>query len=117
MGDEPWFSAVVGGAVDLVRPGLYIQCIHAAEYGETLTMQTKVRKWGNSLGLRIPKSFAEEVAVEDGSTVDISVAGGRLVIRAVRAQRYELEDLLAEVREDPLHAEISTGEPRGRESW
>ena len=26
-----------------------------------LAMLTKVRKWGNSLGLRIPKSFAEEV--------------------------------------------------------
>ena len=80
-------------------------------------MLTRIRKWGNSLGLRIPKSFAEEVSVEEGSTVDISVADGRLVVRAVRPRKYELGDLLAEVREENLHAEVSTGEPRGRESW
>lgn len=80
-------------------------------------MLTRVRKWGNSLGLRIPKSFAEEVSVEEGSTVDISVADGQLVVRAVRPRTYELHDLLAEVSDDNLHGEVATGEPRGRESW
>ena len=80
-------------------------------------MLTKVRKWGNSLGLRIPKAFAQEVSVEEGSTVDISIAEGQLVVRAVRRRAYELGDLLAEVSADNLHGEVSTGEPRGRESW
>lgn len=80
-------------------------------------MLTKVQKWGNSLGLRIPKSFAEEASVEEGSTVDLSVSDGQLVIRAVRPRRYELRDLLAEVAEANLHGEILTGEPQGRESW
>ena len=80
-------------------------------------MRTKIRKWGNSLGLRIPKSFAEEVSVEDGSTVDISVADGQLVVRAIRPRRFELRDLLAEVSDENLHAEVTTGTPRGRESW
>ena len=80
-------------------------------------MLTKVQKWGNSLGLRIPKSFAEEASVEEGSTVDLSVTRGQLVIRPVRRQEYELRDLLAKVNKGNLHTEISTGEPRGRESW
>ncbi len=80
-------------------------------------MQTKVQKWGNSLALRIPKSFAEEAKVGDGSTVDLSIADGYLVIRPVRPQRFELHTLLAEVKEENLHAEISTGEPTGREAW
>lgn len=80
-------------------------------------MRTKVQKWGNSLGLRIPKSFAEEVSVEDGSTVDLSVVDGELLVRPVRCKKYELKDLLSEVREDNLHREVVTGEPRGRESW
>lgn len=80
-------------------------------------MLTKVRKWGNSLGLRIPKSFAEEAAVEEGSTVDLSVTKGQLVIRPVRRQKYELRDLMAKVNKGNLHAEITTGEPQGRESW
>ena len=36
-------------------------------------MHTKVQKWGNSLALRIPRSFAAEAQVEEGSTVDVSV--------------------------------------------
>ncbi len=80
-------------------------------------MLTKVQKWGNSLGLRIPKSFAEEASVEEGSTVDLSVTKGQLVIRPVRRQKYELRDLLSRVDEGNIHDEIPTGAPRGRESW
>jgi antitoxin MazE len=80
-------------------------------------MQTKVQKWGNSIGLRIPKLFAKEIAIEEGSAVDLSVANGQLVIRPLRQERFELRALLAEVSDENLHAEISTGEPQGRESW
>ena len=80
-------------------------------------MLTKVQKWGNSLGLRIPKSFAKEASVEEGSAVDLSVSDGKLVIQPVPQKRYELQELLAAVTEDNLHSEISTGEPQGREAW
>jgi antitoxin MazE len=80
-------------------------------------MRTKIQKWGNSLALRIPKSFAEEAEVEVGSRVDLSVTDGKLVIRPVRSQRFELHSLLVGVKEENLHAEISTGEPTGREAW
>jgi len=80
-------------------------------------MRTKIQKWGNSLALRIPKSFAEEAEVEAGSRVDLSVTDGQLVIRPVRSPRSELHLLLAGVKEENLHAEISTGEPTGREAW
>ncbi|MCK4356114.1 AbrB/MazE/SpoVT family DNA-binding domain-containing protein [Candidatus Bipolaricaulota bacterium] len=80
-------------------------------------MRTKIQKWGNSLALRIPKSFAEEAEVEMGSRVDLSVTDGQLVIRPVRSQRFELHALLTRVKEENLHEEISTGEPTGREAW
>jgi antitoxin MazE len=80
-------------------------------------MRTKIQKWGNSLALRIPKSFAEEAEVEAGSRVDLSVADGQFVIRPVRSPRFELHALMAGVKEENLHAEISTGEPTGREIW
>jgi antitoxin MazE len=80
-------------------------------------MVTKILKWGNSLGLRIPKSFAKQAGVEEGSTVDLSLEGDHLVIRAVRAVEYRLSDLLSQVREDNLHDEISTGDAVGREVW
>ena len=80
-------------------------------------MVTKVQKWGNSLGLRIPKAYAEEAGVEEGSPVDVSIEGDRLVIKPLRARRYVLKDLLSLVREDNLHEEIPTGDPHGREVW
>ena len=79
-------------------------------------MRTKIVKWGNSLGIRIPKALAEEVEVQDGSAVEISASRGQLVIRRAPA-RFELEDLLDEVTEENLHAEMGTGEPRGGETW
>ena len=80
-------------------------------------MLTKIQKWGNSLGLRIPKSFAAEADVEAGSTVDLAIEDGGLVIRSVRRPQYSLEELLEGVNARNLHKEVATGEPVGREAW
>jgi antitoxin MazE len=80
-------------------------------------MVTKVQKWGNSLGIRIPKSLAEDARVEAGSSVDISLADGQLVIKPVRSRKYELKRLLSKVTKDNVHREISSGDPQGKEAW
>ena len=80
-------------------------------------MVTKVQKWGNSLGLRIPKAYADEARVEDGSLVDISIRNGALVVRPVRRRKYLLAELLKTVRQSNLHREVPTAEPAGREAW
>ena len=80
-------------------------------------MQTRIQKWGNSLGLRIPKAFAEEAGVQAGSEVDISVEDGDLIIRPIRLPRYELRILLRRVTAKNVHDEVETGEPVGREVW
>jgi antitoxin MazE len=80
-------------------------------------MQTRIQKWGNSLGLRIPKSFAREAGVEEGSEVDLSVEDGELIIRPRRLPRYNLKELLRGITAKNLHREVETGEPVGREVW
>lgn len=80
-------------------------------------MVTKIQKWGNSLGLRIPKSFAKDAGVEEGSPVDISIDGDKLIIQPVRPSKYVLKDLVSQIREDNIHDEIPTGDPVGREVW
>ena len=79
-------------------------------------MVTRVQKWGNSLALRIPQSFAVQAKVAAGTAVDIAVEKGQLVVRPVR-QRYRLRDLLKVVDARNLHAEVQTGRPVGREIW
>lgn len=80
-------------------------------------MQTRIQKWGNSLGLRIPKVLAEQSGVEAGSEVDLSIEEGDLVVRLRRSPRYELKELLQAVTAKNVHTEVETGEPVGREVW
>ncbi len=79
-------------------------------------MKTKVQKWGNSLGLRIPKTFAQEARIDDGSPVDIKIEGKKLVIKSLRSS-FNLDDLLAQVTPQNIHEEIDTGQNIGREVW
>jgi antitoxin MazE len=80
-------------------------------------MRLRVQKWGNSLALRIPKPFADEARVRQGSMVDLSLARGRLVAVLVTREEWTLERLLAGVTRKNLHGEADFGPPVGREVW
>ena len=77
-------------------------------------MKARIRNWGNSLGLRIPKAFAEEAKLESGSEVDLELRNGEIIIRPV-TPAYVLEELLAGVTPGNLHGEIDSGDSAGRE--
>ena len=72
-------------------------------------MRAQIQKWGNSLALRIPRSFAAESNIQQGSEVELSLEEGSLVITAVTRPEYALDALLSEVTADNLHGEIDTG--------
>jgi antitoxin MazE len=80
-------------------------------------MKTRVQKWGNSLGLRIPRSFAVEAGLENDSAVEVSLVKGALVVRLVASPKPTLKQLLARVTDDNLHHEVNTGAPVGNETW
>ena len=80
-------------------------------------MQTRIQKWGNSLGLRIPRAFAAEAGVGAGSEVDLSIREGDLVVKPARRRKYRLNELLRKVTSKNVHDEVDTGSPVGREIW
>ena len=80
-------------------------------------MKVQIQKWGNSLALRIPKAFAVESNVTGGSTVDVSMENGKIVVTPVSKHEYTLEELLEGVTEENLHGEIDWGKPVGKEVW
>jgi antitoxin MazE len=80
-------------------------------------MRARVQKWGNSLALRIPKSFAAEVNLRQDSLVEISTHEGKLVVHPVAEPEITLESLLAGVTPENLHSEIDTGPAVGKEVW
>ena len=80
-------------------------------------MQTKIQKWGNSLAVRIPKAFVKEADVAYGTSVNIFVDDGKIVIDPQPEIEYKLEDLLNGVTKRNLHSETNTGNATGREVW
>ncbi|HHY38595.1 MAG TPA: AbrB/MazE/SpoVT family DNA-binding domain-containing protein [Clostridia bacterium] len=77
-------------------------------------MQARVRKWGNSLGIRIPRLVAKKAGLAEGVEVDFRVHDNAIIISP---KRYSLESLLSRVTPENLHEEVSTGQPMGREAW
>jgi len=80
-------------------------------------MKTRVQKWGNSLALRIPKSFADEVGLQKETSVEVSLADGKIVVTPVAKRKLTLEQLLSKVTKDNLHHEVDTGSAVGNETW
>lgn len=80
-------------------------------------MRMLIQKWGNSLALRIPRAFAEEARLGQGTEVNVSLVDGKLVVAPAVEPSLTLADLLAEVTEDNLHREVDTGPATGREAW
>lgn len=80
-------------------------------------MRSHVQKWGNSLALRIPKSFAAEAGLEKESAVEISLEDGKVVVTPVAKPKFTLEKLLAGVTRENLHHEVETGPASGNEIW
>ena len=80
-------------------------------------MRTKIQRWGNGLGLRIPRSFVQDAGVEAGSEVELSIRHGELVVKATRRRKYRLSELLRKVTAKNIHAEVDAGAPVGREVW
>jgi len=94
----------------LCSVGPYIQCRYMA------ATTTQIAKWGNSLGVRLPKSVAQEAEVDEGDRVDVSVKNGAIVIRRSRP-RYSLEQLVAKINPRNRHDETDWGVPVGHETW
>ena len=78
-------------------------------------MEAVVKKWGNSLGIRIPNLIVRELSLKDGSFVDIYDKGKEIIIKPI--QKNKLTELLSKVNEQNIHKEIETGNPVGKEIW
>lgn len=79
-------------------------------------MTTRIARWGNSLGLRLPKSVTQEAQLDEGDKVDVSVRAGAIVIRPSRPT-YSLEELVSRITAANRHDESDWGAPQGRETW
>jgi antitoxin MazE len=81
-------------------------------------MKAKIQKWGNSLGLRIPKSLANEVSLTDGSEIEIFVDEDCIIIKSKKGNgKPRLKDLLKRYKPEHKNEELDLGKSTGRETW
>ena len=80
-------------------------------------MNQHVRKWGNSLALRIPANLCDALGLKEDDSVDMREEGGRLVIEKKNARHPKLDELLAGVTPENIHPENDWGPPVGKEIW
>ena len=77
-------------------------------------MSTHVKKWGNSLAIRIPQQLAKELHIDSGTEVDMELADNELVIK-VKKETETLEDLISKITPENQHDPINFGKPVGKE--
>jgi len=78
-------------------------------------MKAVIQKWGNSLGIRLPKNLTGELQLVDGSSVELLVEDGKLIL--LPRKKSSLRDKLKLISEDNLHGEVTTGHNVGNEQW
>ncbi len=77
-------------------------------------MQSTIRKWGNSLGIRLPKLIAKELNLIEGANLYIKLVDDKIEITKV-SDELSLEQMLLNINDENLHNEISTYSPIGNE--
>jgi len=80
-------------------------------------MLAKIQKWGNSLGVRIPKNVAQEARIQEGTSVELRVEEGRLIIAPQNKRKYTLAELVDKITPENMHGETDWGPPVGKEVW
>jgi antitoxin MazE len=78
-------------------------------------MEIVIKKWGNSLGIRIPNLIVREFSLKDGSFVEITDVGNEIIIKPKR--KNKLSEMLDAINEQNIHEEIETNVPVGKEIW
>lgn len=102
-----------------VRIELFPQCIYDVDtfISRGAKMETTIRKWGNSLAVRLPAAVLREAAFGVEQRVNISVSQGRIVIEPSDRVTYDLDALVDGISARNRHEEADFGAPVGKEVW
>lgn len=79
-------------------------------------MQTTIQKWGNSQGIRIPKTFLDALGMAENDLVELNRVDDNIVItKAKRQKELTLEDIFKDYDGKYAAEEFDWGAPVGGE--
>lgn len=92
---------------------------------EKFIIQTNIRKWGNSQGIRLSKEIMTQMNLKENDTIGISICDGKMTIEKVNRPKYlNLTERLEAFYKRPIEEiyvestqEVDVGDPKGNEFW
>ena len=89
------------------------------------TIQTNIRRWGNSQGIRLSKEILAQMNLQENDTVGINVYNGKMTVEKINKPKYlNLEERLGAFYKRPIDEiyvestqEVDVGAPVGNEQW
>ncbi len=80
-------------------------------------MTTKVKQWGNSLAIRLPRELAERASLRDGSGIVFTMRNSKIIIKKTDKKRT-LEEMLSRMTPENNPTLLFPDDaPRGNEIW
>lgn len=79
-------------------------------------MQAKISKWGNSLGLRLPKNITDQLNLTEGSQVSISKNDQQIIIEPI-VRDLTMEELLSGMSSEGIMEQYHRTTPVGKERF
>ncbi len=80
-------------------------------------MVVKIKKWGNSLAVRLSKQLAESMSITEGSQVQIIAKGDAIIVKPVKDAAESFQVLVDQITPENRHDAVDWGEPVGKEIW
>jgi len=88
-------------------------------------IQTNIRRWGNSQGIRLPKEIMAQMDLQENDTVGINVCDGKMTVEKINKSKYlNLTERLEAFYKRPIEEiyvestqEVDVGDPQGNEIW
>ena len=82
-----------------------------------LPMEARLQKWGNSTGIRIPKSFLKSLNLNTNDEVDIIQEEDKIIISKINKKSISLKDRIKKYTGPNLSKDFKWDDNRGREIW
>lgn len=79
--------------------------------------EVTLKKWGNSLAVRLPKEITSSVDLHENSKVKLSIVNGNIVATPIKESKITLDDILLGVTPENYGKVIDLGVPVGKEIW
>lgn len=91
---------------------MYLYCIYMV-----FIMKTKLKKWGNSLAVRIPNAFIKQTNMVEDEYISLYMQDNKIIIEGFKDKEYSLDELVSHINKNNIHKEQTFGKPEGNEVW